>query len=238
MTRDQLHIAFKIAMDKNSKSVAFGGCPAFLPEEIDYWLNLAMFNVVSTKFTGHNTLQQAFEGSVKRTQDLERLVVTDTGLNIVSEASNNRLTFENLLNNSTTNNGRMFFIEAVLNWSTNSTDIIKRPTAATVRLVEHETAKRFLETYNNKPWIDTPVATIQDNTLFIYVDRVTMPAPFKLDLTYVKYPTKVEDLPAAGMTEIPEYMQYEIVDKAVSLALEDIESRRVETKTQLNTVNE
>ena len=57
MTRDQLHIAFKIAMDKNSKSVAFGGCPAFLPDEIDYWLNLAMFNVVSTKFTGHNTLQ-------------------------------------------------------------------------------------------------------------------------------------------------------------------------------------
>lgn len=57
MNRDQLHIAFKIAMDKNSKSVAFGGCPAFLPDEIDYWLNLAMFNVVSTKFTGHNTLQ-------------------------------------------------------------------------------------------------------------------------------------------------------------------------------------
>ena len=35
MTRDQLHIAFKIAMDKNSQSIAFGGCPAFLPDEID-----------------------------------------------------------------------------------------------------------------------------------------------------------------------------------------------------------
>lgn len=42
MTRDQLHINFKIAMDKNSQSIAFGGCPAFLPEEIDYWLNLGL----------------------------------------------------------------------------------------------------------------------------------------------------------------------------------------------------
>ena len=43
MTRDQLHIAFKIAMDKNSASAAFGGCPAFLDEEIDYWLNQGMY---------------------------------------------------------------------------------------------------------------------------------------------------------------------------------------------------
>jgi hypothetical protein len=26
-------------MDKNSEAVAFGGCPAFLPEEIDLFLN-------------------------------------------------------------------------------------------------------------------------------------------------------------------------------------------------------
>jgi len=43
MTKDQLHIAFKIAMDKNATSIAFGGCPAFLDEEIDYWLNQGMY---------------------------------------------------------------------------------------------------------------------------------------------------------------------------------------------------
>jgi hypothetical protein len=43
MTRDQLHIAFKIEMDKNSNNVAFGSYPAFLPEEIDYWLNQGMY---------------------------------------------------------------------------------------------------------------------------------------------------------------------------------------------------
>jgi hypothetical protein len=66
MTREELHTAFKVEIDKNSKSIAYGGCPAFLDEEIDYWLNQATLTVVNTKFTGNNTLQQAFEGSVKR----------------------------------------------------------------------------------------------------------------------------------------------------------------------------
>ena len=57
---------------------------------------------------------------------------------------------------------------------------------------------------------------------------------YSVDITYVKYPTKVENLPADGMGEIPEYMQYEVVNRAVELALEDIESQRVQTKIQMN----
>lgn len=52
MTRDELHIAFKIEMDKNSQSTAYGGCPAFLPEEVDYWLNKGYYDVLTTKFSG------------------------------------------------------------------------------------------------------------------------------------------------------------------------------------------
>lgn len=61
---------------------------------------------------------------------------------------------------------------------------------------------------------------------------------YTVDITYIKQPTKIEDLPAAGMDEIPEYMQYEMVNRAVELALEDIESKRVQTKTQLNQLDE
>jgi hypothetical protein len=61
---------------------------------------------------------------------------------------------------------------------------------------------------------------------------------YSVDITYVKFPTKVEDLPAAGMNEIPEYMQFEVVNRAVELALEDIESKRVQTKVQLNQLDE
>lgn len=40
------------------------------------------------------------------------------------------------------------------------------------------------------------------------------------------------------MSEIPEYMQFEVINRAVELALEDIESRRIQTKSQLNQIDE
>lgn len=225
MTREQLHIAFKIAMDKNSQSIAFGGCPAFLPEEIDYWLNQGLYQEINTKFTGNNSTNIAFEGSVKRTHDLENLIQTDNEVVATKEADTNRCYISNLFSGK-----RMFFVDAILNFGNNK---------ANVRLVTHLEAQRFKKTHSNNPWIDVPVGTIHDNTLYIYYDDMSMNSTsYTVDITYVKFPTKVEDLPSAGMTEIPEYMQYEVVNRAVELALEDIESRRVQTKTQLNQLDE
>lgn len=225
MTREQLHIAFKIAMDKNSNSIAFGGCPAFLDEEIDYWLNLALYQEINTKFTGTNATKVAFEGSTKRTHDLEGLIRTDKSIAAVKEANINRCFIANLFNDN-----RMFFIDAMLNFNDKK---------ANVTLVSHNTAQKFKKTHDNNPWIETPVGVIEDNTLYVYYDDISMNSTsYSVDITYVKYPTKVEDLPTAGMTEIPEYMQHEVVNRAVELALEDIESRRVQTKQQLNQLDE
>lgn len=225
MTREQLHIAFKIAMDKNSQSVAFGGCPAFLPNEIDYWLNLALYQEINTKFTGNNATKVAFEGSTKRTHDLENLIRTDNAVTATKEAGVNRCYIANLFSDK-----RMFFIDATFNFEDKK---------ANVALVSHTVAQRFKKTHDNNPWIETPVGVIEDNTLYIYYDDISMNSEtYSVDITYVKYPTKVEDLPEAGMTEIPEYMQHEVVNRAVELALEDIESRRVQTKTQLNQLDE
>lgn len=224
MTRDQLHIAFKIAMDKNSKSVAFGGCPAFLPEEIDYWLNQALYQEINTKFTGNNTLKTAFEGSTKRMHDLEGLIRTDNVL-ATKDINTNRCRVTNLYSGK-----RMFFVDAVLNFGNQSANVV---------LVSHEVAKKFRQTHDNNPWIETPVCTVEDNTLYIYYDPISMLSnTYSVDITYIKEPTKIEDLPPAGMDEIPEYMQFEMVNRAVELALEDIESRRVQTKSQLNQLDE
>lgn len=225
MTREQLHIAFKIAMDKNSQSIAFGGCPAFLPEEIDYWLNQGLYQEINTKFTGNNPSKIAFEGSIKRTHDLENLIRTDYKVVATKEANINRCYIANLFSDK-----RMFFVSAVLNFGDDKANVI---------LINHNDSQKFKKTYNNNPWIENPVCVIEDNTLYVYYDDISMNADtYSVDITYVKYPTKVEDLPSAGMDEIPEYMQYEVVNRAVELALEDIESRRVQTKVQLNQLDE
>ena len=239
ITRSDLHVAFKVVMDKNSQSTAFGGAPAFLDAEIDYWLDQALFQLVSTKFTGHNILEQPFEGSVKRIQDLEKLVKTDKGISASLDEGTNRIVITNLLQNQTEGEGRMFFVNAVIHWSQPvNQDVIKRKPSATVQMIDHLIANRFLETYNNKPWIDTPVATIEDNSLQIYVDSASTQAPYTVDITYVKYPTKIENLGPEGLVEIPEYMRYELINIAVQLALENIESRRIETKVQITNLAE
>jgi len=85
----------------------------------------------------------------------------------------------------------MFFVNAAINWTSDSNDLIRRMPRATVKMIDHASANRFLETYNNKPWIDTPVATIEDNSLQVYVDSDSMKAPYTIDITYIKYPTLV-----------------------------------------------
>lgn len=225
MTREQFHSYFKVAMDKNSQSIAFGGCPAFLPEEIDYWLNQGLYQEISNKFTGNNYMKVPFEQSVKRIHDLEKLLRTDSEVVANAPSNINRCYIENLFNGT-----RMFFVDAVLNFNGKK---------AVVKLIDHADANRFKKTYNNNPWIEDPVAVIEDNTLYIYYDPMSMISnSYTVDITYVKFPTKIEDLPADGMSEIPEYMQFEVINRAVELALEDIESRRVQTKSQFNQIDE
>ena len=224
MTRDQLHIAFKIAMDKNSQNIAFGGYPAFLPEEIDYWLNQGMYQEVSNKFTGLNTLQQPFEQSVKRVHDLEKLIITENNI-IAKKISNiNECIIEGIFEN------KMFFVDAFFKFGAKKSNVL---------LIKHSETDNFKQTYDNLPYIQTPVAIIENNDLRIYFDPVSMKSDnYYMDITYVKIPTNVEDLGEEGMVEFPEYMQYEIVNRAVELALENIESKRIQTKSQLNRMDE
>lgn len=225
MTRSEFHSYFKVAMDKNSQSIAFGGCPAFLPEEIDYWLNQGLYQEISNKFTGNNYTKIPFEQSVKRIHDLEKLIKTDINITATDDNTMNKCVVSNLFNGE-----RMFFVDALL---------YTLEGKAAVKLIDHADANRFKRTYNNDPYMEDPVAVIQNNELHIYYDTHTMASNnHRVDITYVKTPTKIQDLPATGMSEIPEYMQFEVVNRAVELALEDIESKRIQTKSQLNQVDE
>lgn len=226
MTVSEIHKAFKVIMDKNAESVAFGGCPAFLPEEIDLFLNQAFIEIVSNKFTGQNILQVPFEGSVKRVADLEGLVKTDTNVSLTATPNTNALTLDDFSNGNT----RMFYVTSILHFNGKSSTCV---------LVSHEDARRFLKTYNNDPWIDTPVSTLEDNKLKIMIDTYTMEAPYTIDITYVSFPPRIDSTePTTDITVVPDRVLYEVINRAVIIALENIESRRIETKAQINNLSE
>lgn len=228
MTIAEAHIAFKVEADKNAVNIGMSGCPSFLPEEIDYWLYTAYLSKIATKFTGNNTIQTSFEGNTKRVADLEGLVRTDKGLTLLSETTNNRLTLNDFKSSikygSDTQDKRMYFIQGTLHFGSK---------LANVKLISHENALRFLETYNNKPWIEEPVAILEDNKLIVLVDRDLMTGPYTIDLTYLAYPRKINNQDITStLDEIPEYMQYEVVKLAADMALENVESPRIQSHPQ------
>lgn len=142
-------------------------------------------------------------------------------------------------NGSTAKGDKMFFVSAVLHWEDagGETDN-NRPDAATVTMIDHEVADRFLLTHNNCPWIPTPVAVIADNTLTVYVDPNITGKTFTIDITYVKYPEKMNINADSDITEVPDRVLYEVINRAVLIALENIESKRTETKINLNNLQE
>lgn len=227
MTVSEAHIAFKIETDKNAVNIGMSGCPSFLPEEIDYWLYTAYLIKIATKFTGNNNLQAPFEGNIKRVADLEGLVRTDKSLTLMSESISNRLTLNDFKSSITygsiTQDKRMYFIQGILHFGSSNQ-------IATIKPISHEQSQRFLETYNNRPWIEEPVAVLEDNKIIIFVDRDLMVGPYTLDLTYLAYPRKINNQDITStLDEVPEYMQYEVVKLAADMAIENIESPRSQT---------
>lgn len=226
MTVPEAHIAFKIETDKNAVNIGMSGCPSFLPEEIDYWLYTAYLIKIATKFTGNNNLQALFEGNIKRVADLEGLVKTDRSITLLSEPISNRLTMNDFKSSVTygdeAQDKRMYFIEGVLHFGNNK--------IANVKPISHEQARRFLETYSNKPWIEEPVAILEDNKLIVFIDRDLMVGPYTIDITYLAYPRKINNQDITStLDEVPEYMQYEVIKLAADMAIENIESPRTQT---------
>lgn len=221
MTKNQLHTAFKIELDKSGNM----GYPAFLPEEIDYWLDKAMYQVISNKFTGNNTLKQPFEKSVKRIHDLESLIVTEqSGANKQTQDSNS-IVFVDAFKN------KLFYVNCVLMFNNKKTNVL---------LIEHDNVKNFIQTYNNVPWMEEPVAIIENNNLVVYYDPISMDSEnYTIYLTCVMKPTAFSDTSADTEYQyLGDNVLQEIVSRATALALENIESPRVQTKTQLNQIDE
>ena len=74
MTNKDSHIIFKVVLDKNAEGIAYGGCPAFLDEEVDLFLNHA--------------LRVGLEGSVSNLSEIEKLIATDVNLHAVHTGYN------------------------------------------------------------------------------------------------------------------------------------------------------
>ena len=114
-----------------------------------------------------------------------------------------------------------------------------------MRFVSHGEAKNFKATSNNMPWIEYPTSVIQQDNIITYVDPTiiqyngdTSTAYF----TYISMPTKFATGDGVSesdydfgstMFELSDTMAEELVNLAIIMSTEIVESSRLSTK--LNT---
>lgn len=232
MNNRTAHIQFKVILDKNAQGVAFGGAPAFLPQEIDLFLNQAQDDVISNKISGNNVLKLGFEGSLQRISELDKLIRTDENIIMQKNVYN-----EFVLDNVHADGNRVTIWAVTLKYGNNF---------ANCMIVDHNTALLFKQTYNNIPWVEVPVVVLEDNKMLLYVDPILMQqtayAPsnnkYTVNITYIKKPTQFDYTNLDGELDLPDDVMSEVINRAVVLALENIESQRTSSKLQLNQLSE
>lgn len=222
MTAAEMHIAFKLGLDKVSSLQA----PNFLPEEISFLLNQAQDRFMKTRYQGNNVYRTGFEESQKRIDDLRTLIKDDT-------AAPTLVTGRTDVWKYSLPADYRFAIMLQCYTTTTSCGNDWRP----VRLVQHDDLSYLLYDPFNKPHHDYPMVAFQGTYIYIYSDGTFTPTNFRLK--YLKVPAQITTSPtppATGACELPEHTHQEIVDYAVSLAIEEIESRRYQTfKNDLTT---
>lgn len=235
MNNRDSHIMFKVILDKNAEGIAYGGCPAFLEEEIDIFLNQAQYEILSNKITGNNVLKADFESNLTNMSEINKLVKTEENLHAVKKEYNE------FILDGLHDDDRMTIISILLKYGQFHTNCV---------ITSHTLVEPFKQTYNNIPWVETPVVAVEDNKLLVYVDPILMLDPkyaprkeddkefYRVNVTYIKKPTKFDYTRPDAELDFPEDVMLEIINRAVVIALENIESQRQSTKIQLNQVSE
>jgi hypothetical protein len=231
MTNAEMILEFKLTLDKVDSS----SYPDFESEEVYFFLNEAQEKLVKTRYSRNNIYKSGFEEIQKRTDDLSNIVVTNyasitsvtTETNIYKIDINTLYTDESHTTPSTET--YMFYLRS-------RPRVVKTGCASKyvnkVKLVQQDDLAYILEDPFNKPTLLEPILYFERGNIYLVTDGTF--TVDKCKLTYIKRPNKIDENTDC---ELAEHLHKEIVQLAVNVALESIESPRQQTQgNQLNTI--
>lgn len=221
MNIQEIHQAVDVELDK---SLDFE-YPYILAEVKDYWLNKSQIEVTNLYAYPEEIQRKGFEHGERRIDELRELVVETPLLTPVKEGTTYKITLPN------------DYFHLV------------RQRCVTTSLTGHKTLEvEGIQTNNDEvgvlkknpfwePIMEEPLYYILGNSI-IYetLDNFTIEG---VKLTYLKFPRKMQlGSQYSGGTVLPdincefttEDMQHKIIDKAVLMLLENLESQRYNTK--------
>jgi hypothetical protein len=223
MTTSQMHIAFKLELDKID-SLQY---PSFTTNEIDYWLNQGIRKFVKTRYSGVNYKRDGFEQTQKRIDDLRTLVheesidCTSTG----ASKPNGRILVSTL---SSFADPYWFSLgEEVLLELPNRTEIRQGVTEVTADEYRFEIDNPY-STFRLQYGTAKPLRLFYGDNIEFISDGL-----YTVDKAYVRY-IKAPAVVVYNTTNcnLPEHTHDEIVSLSVQMALENIEQPRQQTYAQ------
>jgi len=222
MTAAEMHTAVKLGLDKTSSL----DIPAYESEEIDLWLNIAQDRFIKQRMSD-------FEHGSKRISDLRQLVTTE-------ETAIDPFTAVTKYPNTTSidldaklNETFMYYISS-RSKVTRTNPVITADYVDNV-MIEHINIDKFTSTGFNSPRFKNPVCWIEDDYIYIMHDDLTTEyedAAWKFIITFIREPDVIKEPATTVPCELDDSTHQEIVDIAVNLMIENIESPRFWTNLE------
>ena len=218
MTYENIYQKFMIEYDKAGITSSY---PSLTEYEAATILDKAYLALIAQKVTGNNPRRSIVESDTKAVSDLKGLIATGGCTNVANSDS----VVENRRKWSLPT-GFLYFIGGTI-----------RNTP--MKLIPHESAEKFFYTPYNNPWIKIPVCYIEGDCLFTLEEyNQSYTDTDIVNVTYIKEPSKFANMQSNNINtsttfECNDSMVEELISLAVTFALENVESSRLNTK--LNT---
>lgn len=246
MTHKDIYTKFMIEYDKANVASSY---PSLTEYEIATILDKAYNALIAQKFTGNNPRRSSFESDNKSISDLQPLIKTDVCTGSLDSANSFSANLPDEF---------LYYISSCIEYTISEKSepmdkLAKR--IINVKLVDHNTANKFLISPTNLPWVKTPVCYIEGNKITVIYDSMMQDLETDVYVTFIKKPntfvkenltegtcfTFVEKKDKDGKVIVPDEYKFEcndtvaeeLISLAVTFALENVESQRLNTKLNM-----
>lgn len=222
MTHSEIYKKFFIEYDKDSITSSY---PSLTLVEVCNFLNKAYLALIAQKLIGNNPRQVVFEGDIKVITDLQQLIHS----NSQCPRQGKHELYNNVIIYDFPTNDTLYPLEGTF---------VANNEIQNVSIVSHEVAKRFAATNVNLPWIESPVATIENDKILVYYDaykykNLDDPNSAKLYVTYIKKPKEFAPTSLNVQFELNDNMVEELINLAITFVLNNVESSKLEKQIGL-----
>lgn len=228
MTSTEMIQAFKFRLDKTDSL----NYPNFQNIEIDLLLNQAQERIIKQRYGNTNKERESFEETQKRTEDLKALVRNA----IIVPAANAADNIDTNAQFVTLPSDHWFIVQERCRITYPDCKDASKTDTVPVYPVQHNDINYVINNSFLKASKQRILRLMENSRVELIHDSDSVIDEYRL--RYIKKPVKISSIVPLVDCELSEHIHDELVDQAVLLALEDIESRRQQSYAPIEKTNE